>query len=68
VDIENLPNLISKNWGTYKQITSNTLLSYSNGQYSYNLVNGARHLTTYQKYQGLASTYKVMFSVRYTFN
>lgn len=68
VDIENLPNLLSKNWGLYKQITGNTLLNYKNGAYTYNLVNGARHLTTSQNYTSLMSTYRVMFSVRYTFN
>jgi hypothetical protein len=68
VDIENLPNMIKSSWGNYKQITGNTLLSYSNGQYTYNTVNGGRHLKTYQNYSGVASTYKVMFSVRYTFN
>jgi hypothetical protein len=68
VDIENLPNMIKSSWGNYKQIIGNTLLSYSNGQYSYNTFNGARHTKTYQNYSGVASTYKVMFSVRYTFN
>jgi hypothetical protein len=68
VDIENLPNMIKSNWGTYKQVVGNTLLSYSNGQYTYNTVNGARHLKTYTNYSDVASTYKVMFSVRYTFN
>lgn len=68
LDIVNLPNLLNPNWGTYKQIVGNGLLSYSNGQYTYNTVNGARHLNTYQKYNGTASTYQVLFSVKYTFN
>jgi hypothetical protein len=52
VDIENLPNMIKSSWGNYKQIIGNTLLSYSNGQYTYNTFNGERHTKTYQNYSG----------------
>lgn len=67
LDIMNLPNLLNPNWGTYKQVVGNTLLSYSNGQYTYNTMNGARHLKSYQHYSGTASTYQVLFSIRYSF-
>lgn len=75
-DITNLPNLLNNKWGTYKQVVGNSLLSYSKGQgangsngaFSYNLVNGVRHLKTFQDYQSTWSTYQVMFSVRYIFN
>jgi hypothetical protein len=70
VDIENLPNFLCKDWGLYKQITGNTLLSYDTktNQYQYNLVNGERHLTTSQNYLSAASTYRIMFTIRYLFN
>ncbi|SHK36456.1 carboxypeptidase regulatory-like domain-containing protein [Xylanibacter ruminicola] len=70
MDVENLLNFLCKDWGLYKQITGNTLLSYDakTQQYSYNLVNGARHLTTSQNYESTASTYRIMFTLRYLFN
>ena len=70
VDIENLPNFLCKDWGLYKQITGNTLLTYDakNNQYQYNLVNGSRHLSTSQNYLSAASTYRIMFTIRYLFN
>ena len=70
LDIENLLNFFCKDWGLYKQITGNTLLSYDSktGQYQYNLVNGDRHLSTSQNYETTASTYRIMFTIRYLFN
>ena len=70
IDIENLPNFLCKDWGLYKQITGNTLLTYDakSNQYQYNLVNGERHLSTSQNYETLASTYRIMFTIRYLFN
>ena len=68
IDIENLPNFLCKDWGLYKQITGNALLSYKNGQYTYNLVNGQRHVETSQNYLSTASTYRIMFTIRYLFN
>jgi hypothetical protein len=68
IDIENLPNFLCKDWGLYKQITGNALLSYKNGQYTYNLVDGQRHVKTSQNYLSTASTYRIMFTIRYLFN
>jgi len=70
IDIENLPNFLCKDWGLYKQITGNTLLTYDakNNQYTYNLVNGERHTKTSQNYLSTASTYRIMFTIRYLFN
>ena len=70
LDIENLLNFLCKDWGLYKQITGNTLLTYDtkNNQYTYNLVNGARHLSTSQNYESTASTYRIQFTIRYLFN
>ena len=70
MDIENVLNFLCKDWGLYKQITGNTLLSYDakNNQYQYNLVNGERHLSTSQNYESTASTYRIQFTIRYLFN
>ena len=70
LDIENLPNFLCKDWGLYKQITGNTLLSFDakTNQYTYNLVNGERHTQTSQNYLSTASTYRIMFTIRYLFN
>ncbi len=68
MDIENLPNFLCKDWGLYKQITGNTLLSYDGTNYTYNLVDGKRHLKTSQNYETAMSTYRVMFTLRYIFN
>ena len=68
LDIENLPNFLCKDWGLFKQITGNALLTYKSGQYTYNTVNGERHLKTSQNYLNTASTYKIMFTIRYLFN
>ena len=70
LDIENLLNFFCKDWGLYKQITGNNLLTYDtkNNQYQYNLVNGSRHTSTTQNYESTASTYRIMFTIRYLFN
>ena len=70
LDIENLLNFLCKDWGLYKQITGNNLLTYDakTNQYQYNLVNGARHLSTSQNYETTASTYRIQFTIRYLFN
>ena len=73
VDIENVLNFLCKDWGIYKQITGNTLLtvSYDDNNkplYQYNLVDGERHLSTSQNYEALASTYRIQFTIRYLFN
>ncbi len=68
VDILNLPNFLCKDWGVFKQISGNTLLTFKDGKYTYNLVNGERHLSTSQNYLDAASTYQLMFTIRYLFN
>lgn len=68
VDILNLPNLLNSDWGIYKQVQGNALLTYKDGKYIYNTVNGERHTKTYQNYLDLSSTYQVMFTIRYLFN
>ena len=68
VDIMNLPNFLCKNWGLYKQVSETALLSYSKGKYTYNTVDGERHLRTYKDMQSTTTTYQVMFTIRYLFN
>ena len=68
VDILNLPNFLCKDWGLYKQLTGNALLTYRNGQYTYNLFDGQRHVKTFQNYLANTSTYQIMFTIRYLFN
>lgn len=68
LDILNLPNFLCKDWGVFKQITGNNLLTYKNNKYTYNTVNGERHLSTTQNFQNIASTYQIMFTIKYLFN
>lgn len=70
VDIENVLNLINKNWGTYKQIQTLWPLVYDiqNGAYTFPKVGNAAHSSTYNKYADANSTYRIMFSIRYIFN
>ncbi|MBO4905741.1 MAG: TonB-dependent receptor [Bacteroidaceae bacterium] len=68
LDILNLPNFLCKDWGLYKQVTNNALLDYKNGQYTYNLVDGHRHLSTNQDFLNARSAYQLMFTLRYLFN
>ena len=68
LDIMNLPNFLCKDWGVFKQVTGNSLLTVTDGKYNYNLINGKRHTTTFQDLTTAASTYQVMFTIRYLFN
>ncbi len=68
IDILNLPNFLCKDWGLYKQVSETALLSYNKGKYTYNTVNGERHLKTYRDFLGAQSTYQIMFTIRYLFN
>ena len=81
LDMENVLNFLCKDWGVFKQVTGNTLLSYDSktGEYTYNLVNNERHVSTSQNYTGTTptmtqgvsitpSTYRIMFTLRYLFN
>ena len=79
VDIENLPNLLSKDWGLYKEVKNPSLISVVSHKdeptgktifdgYAYAKYNKQRNTTTYRDYENLWSTYRVMFSLRYRFN
>ena len=69
VDIKNLPNLINKNWGLYKQVNTIFPLTYnSNGSFNF-IKQGSEVLrNSYSDYASFASTYQVLFSLRYIFN
>ena len=68
IDIQNLPNFLCKDWGVVKQVTGNSLLTYSKGKYTYNTINGQRHLSTFENLATVKSTYQVLFTIRYLFN
>lgn len=61
LDITNIANLINRDWGNFKQLSGNQLLSYSKGTYQYKN-------PKWTKYASTMSTWSAMFSVRYTFN
>ncbi len=68
IDIKNLANLLNSDWGTYKVVNNSTLLKYSGGKYQFQKNGNYRLTETYSKYNSFASTYSVLFSVRYIFN
>ena len=74
IDIQNLPNLLCKDWGVYKQVTGNSLLTYAKDRatqqycYTFNTINGQRHLSTFETLATAKSTYKILFTIKYLFN
>lgn len=69
VDIQNLGNLLNKNWGNYKLVNSTAPLKYNgDGTYTMLKVNKKRLTETYTDYLSTNSTSRVLFSVRYIFN
>ena len=74
MDVVNLLNALNRNWGTYKMITGNALLTAKTNAdgtpatFQYNMVNGKeRHVSTSQDYANVASTWQICFNLRYTF-
>ena len=59
-DINNLGNLLNDSWGTYKQISTTSILTYKNGAYTFTK-------PEWKNYNNLASTWSALFSVRYSF-
>lgn len=73
VDVKNLLNLLSRDWGLYKSVNNNALLSYNSTEgsakgYTFQQNNGKRLVDSYSKYNSFASTYSIQFSIRYIFN
>ena len=59
-DLNNVANLLNSEWGTYKQITSQTVLDYKDGQYSFTE-------PKWNVYSNLLSAWQVLLHVRYSF-
>lgn len=69
VDIQNLANLLNKDWGLYKTVNSTTpLKDNGDGTFTMQKASGQVLNSTYKNYASTASTYRVMFSLRYIFN
>ena len=60
VDANNVGNTINSNWGIYKQLSTNNILSYKNGAYTFTK-------PVWNNYNSLASTWSLLLSVRYSF-
>ena len=59
-DVKNIANLIHKEWGNYQVLSSNVVLSYDNGQYTFTQ-------PTWNNYANLVSTWSAALSFRYKF-
>lgn len=59
-DINNVANLLNSEWGTYKQLTSQTVLNYKNGKYTF-------AEPKWNVYSNLLSAWQVLLHVRYSF-
>ena len=60
VDINNLANLLNSEWGCFQQISSETILQYKGGNYTFTEPN-------WHKYNNFLSTWNVLLHVRYSF-
>ena len=68
VDVQNLGNLLNKNWGHYQQVKNSTLLKYDAKKgFTFNKYAGETLTSTFKAYESFMSTYRVQFSVRYIF-
>ena len=72
MDVNNLLNALDPHWGTHKQVVGNALLSAKTSDdgaatFTYNLTNGQRHTSTTQDYINVASTWNILFNIRYSF-
>ena len=61
VDVNNIANLLNRNWGNVEQISSSRLLTYKNGTYTFTLPKWSTKASS-------ASTWSALLSIRYTFN
>ena len=69
IDIQNLANLLNKDWGLYKTVNSIApLADNGDGTFTMQKVSGQVLNSTYKNYASTASTYRVMYSLRYIFN
>lgn len=70
VDVKNLLNLLSSDWGLYKTTYATNILSYNTTSkaYSFPKVNNEVLTETFKNYESFSSTYMIQFSLRYIFN
>ena len=59
-DINNVANMLNSEWGTYKQITSQTILQFKEGKYTFTA-------PKWNVYNNLLSAWQVLLHVRYSF-
>jgi hypothetical protein len=73
LDIFNFGNLLNKNWGVAKRLTSNSPLvspqvdAQGRSSYQLRVISGALVSTGFEQTAGLLDVYRVQFSLRYTF-
>lgn len=60
VDINNVANLLNSNWGCLQQLSSDQILKYDKGQYTFTA-------PTWKKYAKTTSTWQMLLSVKFTF-
>jgi len=60
LDINNIGNLLNSNWGVYKQLSSNQILSYDGTNYTFTE-------PVWKNYAALSSTWQMLLGVRYYF-
>ena len=60
VDANNVCNLINSAWGIYKQLNTNNIINYKNGQYTFTA-------PVWNDYANVASTWSLLLSARYYF-
>ncbi|MBP5390094.1 MAG: TonB-dependent receptor [Bacteroidales bacterium] len=60
LDVKNVANLLNSDWGLYKQMTSNTILSYKNNEYTFTK-------PEWKNYNSLLSTWQMLLSARWSF-
>ncbi|MFI3286705.1 MAG: carboxypeptidase regulatory-like domain-containing protein [Rikenellaceae bacterium] len=62
LDVENLGNLVNREWGSYDYMSSTQLLKYDTtaGEYSYSAPDTGKYVSSY-------SAWSALFSIRYTF-
>lgn len=61
IDINNVANLLNRNWGNVQILSTSRLLTYKKDAYQFTK-------PVWNKYASTVSTWSAMFSVRYTFN
>ena len=63
VDVNNIANLLNRNWGNFKQISSSQILEYNTSSQVYTF-----HQPKWSTKASTASTWSALLSIRYTFN